>query len=187
MGSDGEVQGLAVGSGPREVVEGGLPVPHRRKQAGGLLRAQTRLELQYCSWPGEWDDFCAAVRERGDALEIRVLEEYPAEFRSAALDRAQRVVALLENQLPSLLGRMLDLTEATKPHKDGAVPDNAVRMKATQYLIDRAMGSVTEHRSADTNVGDGARTLLEKKEEILRKLNADGSGTETRTVTERRS
>lgn len=177
-----EDRGLGVGS------QGGISgsYPALVPKGGATLRAQKRLELLWCSFPGDWEQFLETVRERDNPDELRVLELYPAEFRLAAVERATRVVTHLENQLPELLAKMGQLTEATKVTTNGdTIPDNATRLKATQYLIDRAMGAVTERKGPAGETGDGIQNVLERREEIRRILNKDGTGTETRTVTER--
>ena len=140
-----------------------------------LAVTQRRLELKWCSWPGDWPSFVKKVKLDGDEYELMVLDRWPQEFQTRANQRAARVATWQENTLIELLGKMHSLTEATKTNKEGdQVPDNGIRFNATKFLLERTLGEVPKSGKPDTKTGDALNRMVERREE-LRRILADSN------------
>lgn len=153
-----------------------------------LNAVQGRLELKWCAWPGEWDSFVKSVRSDGSKSEVAVLDQYPEEFKSRALEKAGRLSQWQENRLMSLLAKMEDLTIADKQDpKTGEVSaDNPVRYQATKFLLERTLGKVPESGSPLTQTGQELQDVVERREELRRILTNRGDQIEETIRIERR-
>ena len=153
-----------------------------------LEAVQGRLELKWCAWPGEWDSFVAAVRSEGNKSEVEVLDKYPEEFKSRALEKAGRLAQWQENRLMSLLAKMEGLTIAEKldPKTGEVSADNPVRYQATKFLLERTLGKAPESGSPLTQTGQELQDVVERREYLRRILTNRGEAIEESGTIERR-
>jgi len=153
-----------------------------------LEAVQGRLELKWCAWPGEWESFVNSVRSEGTESEVAVLDQYPEEFKSRALEKAGRLAQWQENRLMSLLSKMEDLTIADKQDpKTGEVSaDNPVRYQATKFLLERTLGRTPESGSPLTQTGQELQDVVERREYLRRILTSRGEAIEETGTIERR-
>ena len=153
-----------------------------------LDAVQGRLELKWCAWPGDWDSFVSAVRSEGNKSEVSVIDEYPEEFKSRAIEKAGRLAQWQENRLMSLLAKMEGLTIAEKldPKTGEVSADNPVRYQATKFLLERTLGKAPEGGSPLTQTGQELQDVVERREYLRRILTNRGEAIEESGTIERR-
>ena len=134
-----------------------------------LDAAQGRLELRWCGWPGDWESFVESVKSEGRSSELQVLERYPEEFKSRAIEKASRLAQWQENSLMGLLSQMAALTKAMKadPKTGEEMADNPVRYQATKFLLERTLGKTPESSAAVTQTGEELQNVVERREYLL--------------------
>ena len=153
-----------------------------------LDAVQGRLELKWCAWPGDWDSFVKGVRSEGNKSEVAVIDEYPEEFKSRAIEKAGRLAQWQENRLMSLLAKMEGLTIAEKldPKTGEVSADNPVRYQATKFLLERTLGKAPESGSPLTQTGQELQDVVERREYLRRILTNRGEAIEESGTIERR-
>ena len=169
--------------------EGGSVSGFLAPRSKDILEAvQGRLELKWCAWPGEWESFVSAVRSDGNKSEVAVLDQYPEEFKSRALEKAGRLAQWQENRLMSLLSKMEGLTIAEKvdPKTGEVSADNPVRYQATKFLLERTLGKAPESGSPLTQTGQELQDVVERREYLRRILTNRGEAIEESGTIERR-
>ena len=150
--------------------------------------AQGRLELKWCAWPGDWDSFVKGVRSEGTKSEVAVIDQFPEEFKSRAIEKAGRLAQWQENRLMSLLSKMEDLPIAEKvdPKTGEVSADNPVRYQATKFLLERTLGKTPEGGSPLTQTGQELQDVVERREYLRRILTNRGEAIEESGTIERR-
>lgn len=154
-----------------------------------LDAAQGRLELRWCGWPGDWSSFVDSVKSEGSSSELQVLERFPDEFKSRAIEKASRLSQWQENSLMGLLSQMAELTKAMRvDQKTGEeTADNPVRYQATKFLLERTLGKTPESSSVVSHTGEVLKDVVERREELRRILTEKGDQIEETVRVERRS
>jgi len=129
-----------------------------------------------------------SVKSEGRSSELQVLERYPDEFKSRAIEKASRLSQWQENSLMGLLSQMAALTKAMKmdPKTGEEMADNPVRYQATKFLLERTLGKTPESSSMVTQTGEELQNVVERREWLRRVLTERGEAIEESGTVERR-
>lgn len=129
-----------------------------------------------------------SVKSEGRSSELQVLERYPEEFKSRAIEKASRLAQWQENSLMGLLSQMAALTKAMKadPKTGEEMADNPVRYQATKFLLERTLGKTPESSAAVTQTGEELQNVVERREYLRRVLTERGDAIEESGTVERR-
>ena len=128
------------------------------------------------------------MRSEGNKSEVAVLDQYPEEFKSRALEKAGRLAQWQENRLMSLLSKMEGLTIAEKvdPKTGEVSAANPVPYQATKFLLERTLGKAPESGSPLTQTGQELQDVVERREYLRRILTNRGEAIEESGTIERR-